>query len=342
MPLVGDLAMPVRSLLCRFAPPFAAVGFAVLMAAAPVRASHLLGDGAVVDAPRGIAYVAQPQGGIEALDLATGKAVWRSAAAAKPLALADGALLAQDEPGEGGTLRVAMLDAGTGVEKERTELALPSGLAATVTDNLRGTFRIRASVLEGDGSAVLTWTATTAPPLRGFLPPDLSRAPVPALAPAASAGGLRRGAARLDLATGRATSAADAEIAGLAVAVDRSLAPGGSIEAGSAEGSLDLTSIDSRHALTSERVAGSLHTYRWSISVRGTGSVIAVLDAPVSFAPFVVVGRNVIYLAQPSMRRESDMTIRRPLRLRALDLATGADVWQAVVRDSAYSGPIPP
>jgi hypothetical protein len=329
----------------RFALPLVAAGLAVLTSAVPVRAAQSLGDGAVVDAARGIAYVAQPQGGIEALDLSTGKAVWRSAAAAKPLALVGGALLAQDEPGNDGALRLATLDAATGAERMRAELALPVGISATVTDNLRGTFRVRAGVLEGESSVVIAWTAAAAPPLRGFLPPDLSRTPVgaPAAAvPAARAGGFRRGAARLDLAAGRLTPVLDSEAVGLAAALDRSLAPAASAEAAGESGFAGLPSIDGRHALTSERVAGTLHAYRWSISDRATGAVVAVLDAPVSFAPFVVAGPKVIYLAQPSLWRENGVTIRQELRLRALDLATGAVGWQAVVRDSAYRGPIPP
>ncbi len=341
--------MSVRSLCFSFASPLVAVGLAVVIAAfpAPARAANLLGDGAVVDAVRGIAFVAQPQGGIEALDLSTGKAVWRSAAAAKPLALVGGALLAQDEPGPSGALRVALLDTATGGEKTRAELSLPAGLRASVTDDLRGSFRVRAMLLEGTGSSVaLAWTAAVAPPLRGFLPPDISRVPVGAAiaapTPAAKVGGFERGAARLDPATGRVTPVADSEVVSLAAAIDRSLAPGGAAEMEGASGSSGFASIDGRHALRSERVAGSLHTYRWSISDRGTGAVLAVLDAPVSLAPFVVVGGKVIYLAQPSLRRENGVTIRQPLRLRALDLANGAESWQAVVRDSAYRGPIPP
>lgn len=334
--------------LPRRLPALVAAGLAAWIAPISAYAARPLGDGAVVDAARGIAYVAQPQGGIEALDLATGKAVWHSAAAARPLALVDGKLLAQDEPGAGGALRVATLDAATGAEKARTELPLPAGLAASVTDTLRGTFRARAAALSGasgeQGSIVLAWTATVAPPLRGFLAPDLARAPIdgPApAAPAAKAGGFRRGAARFDPVTGRLVPVAEPEIAGLAAAIDRNLAPAGPTEAGAA-GIPAFASIDGLHALASERVAGSLHTYRWSISDRAAGTVIAVLDMPVSLAPFVVADGKVIYLAQPSMRREDGVTLRQPLRLRALDLATGGEVWQAVVRDSVYRGPIPP
>ncbi len=335
--------MSVSSLLDRFALPLAAAGFVFLIAVAPApaRAASLLGDGSVVDAARGIAYVARPQGGIEALDLATGQAVWRSAAAAKPLALVGGALLAQDEPGPSGALRLAMLDAATGAEKSRADLALPEGVAASVTDNLHGAFRIRAAVLEGESSVLLAWTASATPPSRGFLPPDLSvRAPAgaPVAVSAPPTPGVRRGAARRDLAAGCAIAADDSEAVGIAMAIDRRLAPAVS----SVAAVPGLPSIDGRHALASERVAGSLHTYRWSISDRSQGAVVAVLDAPVSLAPFVVAGGKVIYLAQPAMWRDNGVMIQKPLRLRALELATGEESWQAAVRNSAYGGPIPP
>ncbi|MEP7358115.1 MAG: hypothetical protein ABI847_12800, partial [Anaerolineales bacterium] len=82
-------------------------------------------------------------------------------------------------------------------------------------------------------------------------------------------GGFKRGAARLDPVTGRVTSAADSEVVSLAAAIDRSLAPGAD-----ATGIPGLPSIDGRHALASERIAGSLHSYRWSISDRSSGAVL--------------------------------------------------------------------
>ncbi len=341
---VGDFAMSLLAHLDRLAGPLTAVGLALWIGAGPppARAASLLGDGAVIDSAAGIAYVARPQGGIEALDLATGKAIWLSASsagAAKPLVLLpDGQLLTQAEPGPDGALRLATLDAATGGEKGRFEISLPPGIRGSVSDSLAGTFRIRAATLEGESAVVLAWTATAAQPLRGYLPPDLARDPrEPARAPAAKAGGFERGAARFEPATGRFAPASDAEILALATAIDRAVgAPA------SSAGVQGLPSIDGRHALRSDRVAGSLHTYRWSIADRTTGAVVAVLDAPVSLAPFVLAGPRVVYLAQPSVRREEGATIRQPLRLRALDLATGGEAWQVAVRDSAYRGPVPP
>lgn len=335
--------MSVSTLLDRFALPLAAAGLVFLIAAAPppARAGHLLGDGSVVDAARGVVYVARPAGGIEALDLSTGRAVWQSDAAAKPLALAGGALLAQDEPGPAGELRLATLDPATGSARQRLGVVLPEGVYATVADGLSGAFRVRAASPEEGGPVLIAWTASAAPS-SGFLPPDPSRrAPAGsvAAAEAPAARGVRRGAARLDLSSGRAFPADDSEAVGIAMAIDRSLAR---VALSGSAGDAGLPSIDGRHALVSERVAGAVHTYRWSISDRATGGVVAVLDAPVSLAPFVVFDGKVVYLAQPSLRREGNATIRRPLRLSALDLATGAEVWQAAVRNSVYTGPIPP
>jgi hypothetical protein len=59
-------------------------------------------------------------------------------------------------------------------------------------------------------------------------------------------------------------------------------------------------------------------------------------------APFVVSGSRIVYVAQPAMRVEGKKMIEEPLRLRALDLKTGAEMWTALVTDTAYRGPFPP
>jgi hypothetical protein len=67
-----------------------------------------------------------------------------------------------------------------------------------------------------------------------------------------------------------------------------------------------------------------------------------VIDAPVSMAPFVVVGSRLLYVAQPSARRSGEATVSEPLRLRALDVRSGAELWVLPIVDTAYRGPMPP
>jgi hypothetical protein len=59
-------------------------------------------------------------------------------------------------------------------------------------------------------------------------------------------------------------------------------------------------------------------------------------------SPFVVSGSRILYVALPSVHKEGGKMIDEPLRLRALDLKTGAEMWTAVLTDSAYRGPFPP
>jgi hypothetical protein len=58
-------------------------------------------------------------------------------------------------------------------------------------------------------------------------------------------------------------------------------------------------------------------------------------------SPFVVVGNRLIHVAQPTTRREGSKVIDQPLRLRAVDLATGQEIWSRELRSTAYNGPFP-
>lgn len=307
---------------------FASFAFTLIalfsLGALPARAAGLLGEGAIVDSAGEVAYVARPQGGIEAIDLATGASLWASAAAEKPLAFVDGALLAQGEPGEKGELQLATLNPRTGALVRRSTLALPAGVRATVADGLQGSFRVRAVAADpanpADTAVFLAWTSTRVPgPVRG------RERSSPGIEGSAAPSGVLRGAARLDLGTGKIVAATPGEVVGAA----------GEVDAG-------RFSLDGRYSLAAGRVEGTLNDYRWSLAERVTGKVAGVFDVPASLAPLTVAGSAVVYLARPSMRVERGKSRSEPLRLRALDLSTGAELWTREVRDSGFHGPFPP
>ena len=310
-----------------FAPSLALV---VLLAlgALPARAAGLLGEGTVVDSASGVVFVARPKGGIEAIDLTTGASLWTSADAAKPLSITGGVLLAQAEPGEKGDLVLATLNPRTGALVRRSALALPAGIRATVADGLQGSFRVRAMAANAVDPAnpantalFLAWTATRVPgPTRGRrVRPSLG------VEGGAAPSGVLRGVARLDLGTGKIVAAVPGEAAGAA----------GEVDAG-------RFSLDGRYTLAAERIEGALNDFSWTLTERATGKVAGVLDVPASLAPITVAGSAVVYLARPSMRMEKGEARSEPLRLRALDLSTGAELWTREVRDLRFHGPFPP
>src|SRR5688572_10896604 len=63
----------------------------------PADQSFLLLHGTIVDSNRGAAYVAKPNGAIDAIDLASGRTLWTSNEAAVPIGLSNGLLVAQVE-----------------------------------------------------------------------------------------------------------------------------------------------------------------------------------------------------------------------------------------------------
>lgn len=304
-----------------------------------------LHDGVVVDAAGGAAYVMSPSGGLEARELATGNVLWKSDAAAKPLMAMDGTLVAQAPANAEGDLVVVTLDTRQGTAKDRANIKLPPGQRAQLTDGPSRSFRAQAFP-SGDGGVIVSWTAEQGRALQGIAPPEIEIPQSDAKAARTRAEALtagvqrRRGAVRLDLASGQAVpmqiAAAQAKAPGLSARIG-----GGDKAAGGSLG--QLTSLDGRHVLSSDRSgADTWNRYRWTVTDAATGTVIGAVDAPVSMAAFVVSGTRILYVAEPSMRKEGKQLIQKPLRLKALDLQTGAEMWEAPMADSVYRGPFPP
>lgn len=319
----------------------------IAMAQTPQRPQNLskpgipaLHDGVVVDAASGVAYVMSREG-IDALDLTSGNVLWKSRDAAKPLALANGTLVAQAHPDRTGALTLVILDARKGSARGRADVQIPEGLRANVVDGPSQSFQVKAFATSNNDMDV-TWTAESAIP-QGYLPtvpeaPQTNDAAKRATQAAEAARKPLQGAARLDLEAGKAVAMPyeEAERARPTNVVIEAKAAG-------ASGARQLTSLDGRHVLRSEpSPEGGLRTpYRWTVTT-ASGARVGTLDAPVSMAPFVVSGSKILFVAQPSARSENGKITEEPLRLVAFDLRTGAELWNKAFIDSVYRGPFPP
>ena len=289
-----------------------------------------LHDGVVIDSARSLAYVMQPAGGIDAVDLARGTTVWHSAAGERPLTLAAGVLVAQAAPGANGELRVVALDpARNGAPGAEAGFALPAGLRADVVETPRQTFRVKAS--PSAQGVVVTWSAQPLGNLPGrALPAD----PDKALRPTE----VRQGSVLFDPQAG--------SLLALGATEARQLVAGGPVQAAtlSAPTAAErrFASADGRHVLASRRSPGAAAgAYSWTISDAATGAVLGTVSSPVAMAPFLVSGGQLIHVAQPGSHREGKEWMARSLRLRAVDLATGNEAWSRDLRDPAYRGPMP-
>ncbi|HEX9732570.1 MAG TPA: hypothetical protein VGG06_11355 [Thermoanaerobaculia bacterium] len=290
-----------------------------------------LADGVLVDAERLVAYVMNPRLGLDAVDLRSGTLLWSADKAAKPLAAVGDLLIAQAATQAAGRLDVVSFDLRDGSPGALTaRVELPSDVTARLQDEPNRTFRLAAAI-ERD-KLVLTWTATKAETdeLQGYMP-----AAEEDLAPKALR--LLEGAASIDLASGLVRPAAVAKAAGprpLDV-LNESLA--------GAKGRL-FTSADGRHVLASARQDGGdpWQRYQWTIYERATGARLGELAHVNSTAPFLVADASLFFLSQPYSRRRGEDFVEVPMQIRAVDLASGVELWTKDVSDPSFRGLFPP
>ena len=305
--------------------------------AAPVE----LRPGVVVDPARRVVYVMNPKGGIDALRLDRGGVLWHSEQAARPLAVAGAVLVAQIEaPAPNNQLRMRTLDARTGRSRQIITHALPEGTRATVVGNVQGAFNIQA--IASGTEATLAWEFVDRP-LQGVKPGALDVDAPPAAERAAAAKApaalpTTTGVVRIDLSSGAASAVPGDKPALAPRRAD--VAPEARMPGVTGE---QFLSADGRHVLTSERVGDDSvwEKYEWTVFERASARRLGSLRDYRSHAPFMVVGTTIFYETGPYERRTEKGLISEPLRLRAVDLTKGAQIWAREIRDTTYRGPFP-
>jgi outer membrane protein assembly factor BamB len=147
--------------------------------------------GGVTDAARARGFVANATGGVDALDLETGKVLWTSKDASKPLAVVGDHLLARDAAG-GNVIRIVYIDLADGKKvKESDPIVFPAWVTAVEGNGGGRSFHSSARLDKGD--LLIPWQANTS--YWG------GRAPTPEMLKAATHNG--SGAARIDVESGK-------------------------------------------------------------------------------------------------------------------------------------------
>ena len=355
------------------------IGFLLLTAAiavAPAAAqdsSFELLPGVVADRASNRVYSMKPGGGLEAIDARSGRVLFESTQADKPIALLGRMLAAQrDNKVTPGVLEVVVLDTSLPSRTSTIEVALPADELALVDDTLGRTFSVTSTVRDGD--LLIGWTAArhwVSP-----IPPEEGQ----------NLHEEKKGAARLDLTAGRAIPvdpslveeepplpdavrafAEEPNLFGRPIRAGelivstqtRPAGPGISlivlkrwrtdgrtlpdVELFRGEPIVQWPSSDGRHLIISQRVApGEMNEYLWNIYSLETGARVGQLRNHFSRAYFYVDGTRLIHDVWPFNYRVDGEIVDFKRQVQAVDLATGAVLWQRPLRETAYHGPFPP
>ena len=341
--------------------------------------SFELAPGIVVDRRLPMIYLMAPSGGIRAVDPRSGEVIWSSDAADKPLLVVGGRLVAQAETGAPtpGVLTLVFLNAENGGKPLlRIDAPIPPGVLPLVDQRLGASFSLRA--WEEGETVVMAWDYLEkhvagvapppgAPPFRkqesGVFSIDEKTGKITPLADAAgpTMRALPESIQRLvDAGELRQAPWLSGEV--LSVAVEKNGNGGGrrvvlrrwQAETGTLLPDVVLIdgptvarapSADRRHlmisGMLSVRGAGG-ERYLWSVFSLTTGKKLGAVRRSYSAPPFCVLGGLLVHRSLPFGRRIDDEWVDEPMKLRAIDLVSGGEIWSRAIRDTAFRGSPPP
>lgn len=331
-------------------------------------------SGVIVDPGRPAVYLMNIQGGIDAVNLASGKLLWRTNRAAKPFLYHEDLLVAQTEPPVGQQfLRIALLNTREITADPRfVDIPLPADVQATIDDGMESSFNVAARIHEG--ALVLSWRYTyrriTGPPpgpddqafhrkATGSVRIDIHTGQIDPIDEMVALPKPELPAAVIRLKDAQAPPGPVWRVSNVLVAIERATYKSKQRvslkrwDAETGEALADVTlfdaglnfrsvSADKRHLLASRRDASDSRTWEWAVYSLETGAKVAELRQDTPAAWFFLSGSRLIHETNVSSRLVGGQVVVQAGKLRAVDLETGTEVWSHAVRDTQYRGPYPP
>lgn len=133
--------------------------------------SFELRPGVIIDPLTGAAYLMSPQRGIEKIDLSSGRLLWSTANAAKPIAAFDDRLIAQADPQapDFHVLPLVVLDAkNDGSTVSRISIPMPADVMPSVDNGLGTSFAVEARI---EQDRLNLWWSSSAQTISGIAHP---------------------------------------------------------------------------------------------------------------------------------------------------------------------------
>ncbi|WP_223789036.1 hypothetical protein [Marinicella meishanensis] len=284
-------------------------------------------SGVLVDDQQQQALIMLPEGGIAALDLKTGTTNWRTAASDKPIVLNGNQLLSQKQHQQKGSLSLVYHDTSNGQVLNSTAVELPSEVMASVVDGAGHQFKLEQSTQQ---ATQLHWSYSGGT-AQGMSPDVLELGSQ--RTPASTNNNRQSGVINLNITDLSIVSAAPAALAPVAAQTEQAVLAD--------KTGRQFVSPKGQFVLISERLpSNQAIKYRWTIYT-ASGQQLGQLTAPMSYAPFTVVGDLLLYMTPATGQLSNGALIKNPPLLKAHSLSKQQPVWEHPVRDLKYFGQMP-
>jgi hypothetical protein len=329
--------------------------------------------GIIVDEDRARVYLMNPEGGIDAVDLASGHLLWTTAQAAKPIIMAEDLLIAQvDIPDLKNILHLMFLNTKKGGESaSEAKIELPTGVRVSVEDGPSTSFRTDAWI--HGKFTFIAWTFSKGyvggPPPKGtgvhtvsgtvridsrtgesrllnfndFPPPARPGVPNTIIRKAASrshSGQLWNTGcvvARVERIPGKREKGIT--LLRWSCATGEALPD---VKLYGADYTLRYPSANQKHLLASKADYANRPPWHWLIFSIDSGKRVAEINMESPGARFFVGRNHLIYESPLERRLVAGEWLSEPLRLQAIDLESNNKRWSRPIRDTVYRGSSPP
>jgi outer membrane protein assembly factor BamB len=293
----------------------------------------ILRDGVVIDQNRKELYFTTPDKKVEALSLTNGQSLWVNTETTKPLTILNGKLISQAKSltGDNELIIVGLDLTQKGTVKSRSTIQLTNEVKTGFTKNANSNFEIQSQVIGGE--TYLLWDYSYLP-VKGMLETDSvkqDRDPI-----------LKKsGAIKMNKTSGKLNTIQKSQLPKNFPSKSILIAQKDTV---ANMNTPQFISKDEKHFMTSAKIADDLefNNYRWEIYEKGTGKKVGQILDYRAYAPFYVSDNMVIYETGPYVRTTKDGVMDVPLKIVAVNLVTGNEIWSREIFDTIFRGVTPP
>lgn len=287
--------------------------------------SFLMREGVVVDAKRNQIIITNPQRKVEAITIATGRSTWTSQTELKALAILNNTLICQGKSNSPENIVIKRLNLRrSGAIISTDSIQLPAQVVTRLTQGLNDSFNVKTNV--SNNQLFFSWNFQKKD-LKGVLKEnatDLVK---------------KSGAFRLSN-RGRLSTIAQSQIPSTG---SQSIIPSEAQKITGVEGR-QFISRDQKYILVSRKIATNevFNKYSWEIYNVRTKQKIGGITTHKSYAPFYVNNNILVFENGLYARNIDNKMTATPLQISAVNLQTGAILWNIEILDTIYRGPTPP
>lgn len=311
-------------------------------ASSQVRSTEL-SPGVVLDTNTRQVFLMSQAGGVLAVDARSGRQLWHSDAASKPLAVHNSFVIGQaDVPTLANRLKVVALDAAHGGRLlfERSA-PLPAGVSGSIAETREHSLAVHAA--SSDNKTTISWQFRLNAPMRGaplrgsdaiFGASPWSSTP-PRTPPAPVAPNVRGGAFQIDWSTRELSFGASPNAV--------PTAPSATIKGLAPAQTNQYVSVDGDYLLRTEAIKDApSEEFQWTIYRRDSSAEVGQMKSDVRTAPFTVLGDLLVCVIGPYGRLSEHGFFEQGRQVRGVSLTTGKVIWRQLLRDTAVRGSLPP